>query len=223
VRLLPLTLSAHPSAWLSAGVAGEQREAYFPSWSEAHPTTLPVRGDPTTCRFCGVLTSARHEPFHVNGDHADNRRGNLIYACALCHLAQHLDEAEATEAATLVWMPESPQAVLIAILRHVRRILLEHNAARRPWLSAVGAQRALSALQRRSEDARLVLGTSSPATLAAALLALEPASYQERSHLLDGIRLLPTGRLIRSGRDVFPELLGQWREPMATSATETVA
>jgi intracellular multiplication protein IcmJ len=223
VRLLPLTLSAHLSAWFPGGGAGGLQEVHLRSWSDVHPATLPVRGDPTTCRFCGVLTSTRHEPFHLNGDHADNRHENLVYACTLCHLAQHLDEAEATDGATLAWLPEFPQPVLTAVLRNISSLLANRSSTRRPTLATLGAQRMLAALQRRSEDAHLVVGTSSAATLGAALLALEPAAYRERAHLLDGIRLLPTGRLIRSGKDRFPELLRQWQEPATTSATGTAA
>lgn len=188
------------------------------------------RSTPATCRFCGVRSPDRTEVFHLNGDHDDNRPDNLVPACALCHLAQHLDEAETSKAGTLIWLPEMSQAGVITVARGIHSLLLEHGERpssheppRRRGPAVEGAWRAMSALRAREVQARDILGTSRPYALAAALLALDPTSYCERADLLDGIRLLPTGQLIRAGEDIYPELLSLWRQPQRIDQTRTTA
>lgn len=216
MRLLPLTLSAHPSAWLTGTSGGE--------WQGGAGTDRP------RCRFCGVETTGGQEVFHRNGDHEDERPDNLVPACTLCHLTQHLDGAERSKAARLIWMPEMSQAAVITLSRGIHALLLEAGERpsapepprrRLPVLAA--AWRALSALRAREAAARDLLGTSSPSTLAAALLALSPTSYRERAELLDGIRLLPTGQLIRDGKDIYPDLLRQWRGPTSVEHSRSAA
>ena len=227
MRLLPLTLSAHPSAWFAdAGARERQRHPAEPS-RRHRPVTDQLDGsDPATCGFCGVRSPDRPEVFHLNGDHDDNRPDNLIPACALCHLAQHLDEAETSKAGKLIWLPEMSQAAVITVARGIHSLLLEHGERpssheppRRRAPALEGAWRAMSALRAREAAARDILGTSRPAALAAALLALDPTSYCERADLLDGIRLLPAGQLMRDGEDIYPELLGLWRQPQRLDRT----
>ncbi|MBR0647755.1 HNH endonuclease [Plastoroseomonas hellenica] len=231
MRLLPLPLSAHPSAWLAGSGAGGQPGADREPRRRAAFTAEPVlSGDPAMCRFCGVHTTARHEPFHLNGDHGDTRPENLVAACAWCHLCQHLDDAEAASAAMLIWLPEISQAALVTIVRGMLTVLAGHGevraaSARSPRQPEVqtGVHRAMAALQARADLARKILGTARPAMLGAALLALEPTSYRERANLLDGIRLLPTDRLIRGGRDILPDLLRQWCPPGESRQKRTAA
>ncbi|VFU17618.1 protein of unknown function (plasmid) [Methylocella tundrae] len=100
MRLLPLTLSAHTSALVSC----------------EEPSSKPQgSGSYGSCRFCGLKTASWQEPFHLNGDHLDHAGENIVAACVLCHLAQHLDRETIDEEATLVWIPELTQGALNAL------------------------------------------------------------------------------------------------------------
>ena len=87
MRLLPLPLSAHASAWAADAEPAE---------GQALPSSAP-------CRFCGFNAGSWQERFHRNGDHADDTADNLVPACPLCHLAQHPERLQIDAEATLIW------------------------------------------------------------------------------------------------------------------------
>jgi len=198
MRLQPLVLSAHPSAWnADAGSLRRERK---------------VSPD-SSCQFCGFRAPGWQEPFHLNGDH-DDTPGNLAVACALCSLTQQLGRPTIDAEATLIWLPEMSQAALNAVARHIHHGLRAQgeppHMERRPQ-SDTPELRALysafTALRERGAAAQSRLGTTSPRALGAALLGLDPAAYEHRASLLGGTRLLPRGRFYRDGQDVYPQLL----------------
>ena len=198
MRLLPLMLSAHPSAWNAD--AEERQGAAFT--------------DDEGCRFCGLAARGWLEPFHVNGDHADNRPANVLPGCALCHLTQHLDRPTIDEEVTLIWLPEMSQAALNNVVSQIHRIFRAHGEppamGRRPRIDTQAlraAYVAYQALAERGKAAHSRLGTTSAADLGAALIGLRPEAYERRAVLLAGVRLLGRGRLYRQGREVYPQLL----------------
>ena len=208
MRLLPLLLSAHPSAW-TADAGQEERQG--PS----------VTG---CCRFCGFDAGDRREPFHCNGDHTDQSADNIVAACPLCHLSQHPDRPQIDAEAVLIWLPEISQAGLNCLVRGIHSVLHRHGepatAARTPRGTApelIAAFRTFRALRARSSPALDRLGTTSFADLGAALLNLRPATYARRAELLAGLRLLPLGQLFREGRDVYPEMLAAWASPQSSA------
>lgn len=203
MRPLPLLLSAHPSAWGDATVHPRRQDC-------------PLSPD-CPCRFCGAFAAGRQEVFHLDGNHTNQVADNLAASCPSCHLVQHLDAAAHQRAAVLIWMPEMDQAAVIATARAAHTALLrahESPSLERPpsrtTPAVVAAWRALHVMRAREETARTRLLTSDPLVLAAALLALAPTAYRDRAFLLQGIRLLPTGRCIQEGKDIYPDLLRAW-------------
>ena len=200
----PLVLSAHPSAWNADTAEDGRRQATADGGS--------------LCAFCDQPTRGWSETFHLNDNHLDQGQTNLAVSCPLCHLAQHLNRPDIEREAVLIWLPEMAQAAISAL---VRRIHLSCHAcglatafADLPGSShnaAAGRPRAAyRALHERVDAAALRLGTSSPRELGAALLDLRADDIQKRAGLLGGLRLLPLGRLFRSGRDIYPEILRSW-------------
>ena len=204
--LLPLALSAHASAWNLAGVPG-------PGGGDRSGPDVP-------CRFCGLLTAGWQEDFHLNGDHHDAAPANVVTACPLCHLCQHLDRPAIEREAALVWLPELSQAAVIALARQVHLALREHGEPAhmergRPVRNAPSlhpAWAAFEALRARARPAEERLGAASPRDLAAALVGLSPRARSSSDALLRGLRLLPLGRLFRDQQDVYPAMLNDWAE-----------
>jgi hypothetical protein len=203
VRFLPLSLTAHPTAW-GLDPAGMERQA-------------PVRVVDAPCRFCGAFATGRQEAFHLDGDHTNNHPKNLVPACTLCHLVQHPDVAARQRSVMLVWLPEMSQAAVFMLARTAQLDLVDAKAD--PTLDEPPARSsdvvdaawsALSALRAREEQARSRLLTDNPNVLGAALLALTPRAFRGRSNLLSGIRMLPTGRMLVDGKDIYPGLLRAW-------------
>jgi hypothetical protein len=196
-RLLPLSLSAHPSSW------GQQdaREG-------------GGGGNIASYRYCGLEARSWQEPFHVNGDHADARGDNLVCACVLCHLTQHLDRPMIEQEALVIYGPEMSQAVVNAIARQIHLTFFRHGEAlpvgQRSFADTSadlrGAYGAFKALEERSALARSRLGIESPRELGAALmdLSLRPSRLKWD---VNALRLLPLGRYFRGGEDVYPALL----------------
>lgn len=203
MRFLPLSLTAHPTAW-GPGSAGAERQ-----------DPAKVAGAP--CRFCGAFAAGRQEAFHLDGDHTNDRSDNVVPACTLCHLVQHPDVAARQRSVRLVWLPEMSQAAVFMLARTAQLDLLDAKAdptLDEPPAKSSGvvdaAWSALSALRAREEQARSRLLTDDPNVLGAALLALTPRAFRGRSNLLSGIRMLPTGRMLVDGKDIYPDLLRAW-------------
>jgi hypothetical protein len=199
MRLLPLILSAHAASWVSSDWQG---------------SGFRNSGSQGSCRFCGLDAASWREPFHLNGDHADESAENIVPACVLCHLAQHLGRPGIEKEAVLIWLPEISQGAVNAIVRATHLIRMAHGDSphmeMRPRSTAPQAQAAFSAymeLRDRSKAVFARLGTASPRDLGEALVRLRAEPYARRGKLLSGVRLLPMGRLYRDGVDVYPDLL----------------
>ena len=196
----PLVLSAHPSAWMAEGLR---------------------RGEPgppgVACRFCDLDCAGWQQPYARNGDHDDRAADNLVPACPLCALGQHLWRPQIDREAALIWLPEMTQASLNGLARRIHLTCWAHKEP--PHLSprrisdapsVVAAARVFAALLGRAGAVEQRLGVTSARTLGAALLALPAGVYAQRARLLWGARLLPRGRYFADGEDVYPEMLAAW-------------
>jgi intracellular multiplication protein IcmJ len=193
-----LALSVHPSSWgrvaETQGKLGAKR----------------VEGG--SCRFCGLDAPDWQELFHVSGDHRDDRPGNVVSSCVLCHLSQHLDRPRIEEEACLIHAPGLSQVVINAIAREVHLAFVRRGKALPigdlAWLEIErdlrGPYAAFKGLESLAESARDRFGTASPRELGAALLVSKRGGGS-----LDtgGLRLLPLGKYFRGGRDIYPGLL----------------
>jgi hypothetical protein len=166
------------------------------------------------CAFCGVAAGRWAGHGYLPAGFQSS-----VTACALCHLPQHLERPRIDEEAVLVWLPEISQPALNATMREIHVALQAlgedvHSDAvfrtRPPALSNLYYARAVLADRRGAAEARA--GTTSPRELGMALLELSPAAYLRRGELLDGLRLLPLGRFFEGELDVYPEIVGFWRE-----------
>ena len=144
-------------------------------------------------------------------------------ACPLCLLSLHTERPFIDDEAVLVWLPEMSQQAVNVIMREVHMQLqalgeaVQAGAAyrgRSQQLRALHATRAV--LTDRVASAEDRVGTSSPGDLGSALLDMAPLAYDRRGYLLGGLRLLPLGRFFEGGRDVYPEILMDWRKGSQT-------
>jgi intracellular multiplication protein IcmJ len=145
-------------------------------------------------------------------------------ACALCCLPLHLERPRIDEEAAVVWLPEISQPALNATMREIHVALqalgedVHADAVFRTRAAALANlyyARGILADRRGAAEARV--GTASPRELGRALLELSPAAYGRRGALLDGLRLLPLGRFFEDDKDVYPEIVGEWRKRATTT------
>jgi hypothetical protein len=116
----------------------------------------------------------------------------------------HIGRAGLLGEAELVWLPEISQPDL----SHIARAIF--IAMHRGGELRTAAETLYSALRVRADDARRRVGTSDPADLGEAMLALEEKAYDRRGESLEGVRLLPLGRRIVGEEDIFPDILDYW-------------
>jgi hypothetical protein len=173
------------------------------------------------CGFCGGAVG----PWAGRGYRPPGAQ-HAAPACALCSLPQHLERPHIDDEATLVWLPEISQPALNATLRGIHIGLrglgegLHADAVfrtRSKQFPNLYYARAVIAERRDAAEARL--GTASPRELGLALLELSPPAYGRRWELLEGLRLLPSGRFFANHKDVYPEIVDFWRSPAAAVPT----
>lgn len=206
MRLLPLGLKANAASW--------RLEAATPTGGQA---SLALARDGYVCRFCGLASGPWAEIFHRNGDHADDSLDNLATACPACHACQHLGRDGADQEYLVIWLPHLTQAALNHLVRGIHHVFADHGEAvhmaappsqdTSALRSAYAAYRELAAC---SSTAQASLGTSSPRLVGEVLLSLPPSAASRAAALVDGLRLMSRGRLLRNGVDVYPQCLECW-------------
>ena len=181
--------------------------------------TATMADSDAACAFCGG-TAGRwaRRAYLPPGPQAS------AAACPLCSLPQHLERPRIDEEAALVWLPEISQPALNATMREIHVALqalgedVHADAVFRTRASALSNlyyARAVLADRRGAAEARA--GTASPRELGLALLELSPVAYGRRGELLEGLRLLPLGRFFEDDKDVYPEIVDDWRKHATTT------
>ena len=170
--------------------------------------------DELRCPFCD-MKSGRWQNFVVPACPSHD----CSVACVLCFLCRHLDRPRIDEEAVLVWLPEMSQPALNVTMREIHLQLralgediYDAGRLRLDTPERLRLYYARSALSARAAAAASRLGTDKPSELAGGLCRLSPGAYANRAKLLDGVRLLPLGRVYAGNKDVYPEIVDSWRE-----------
>jgi intracellular multiplication protein IcmJ len=214
MRLLPLLLAAHPSAW-SMAAAGIGQEASFSILDR----------DGSKCRFCGQRSSVFHEVVFVNGDRANSDPGNLATCCLICAAGWRLHRPEAEREALPIWLPEMSQRALNVLMRGLHITRLRHSAHPAPEAASPAehpeARRASFCFSQLAARGALLVeraGIASVLDLPALFLRLDPAGGRCPEPLAYGMRLLHRGRHFVDGADVYSRLLAKECEQHPSSA-----
>ena len=149
---------------------------------EAFKALRPVilKRDNFQCRGCGFIAQKYQEVHHWDGNHEHNVESNLVTACRLCHLCEHIGWVGTRNAGTLILCPEISQTDL----NQLQRIL---------WVGKRGVDpdiRQLEELWSFQEQMELEAGFSNPLTLANELIAWSDDDYANRNDVIGNIRLL---------------------------------
>ena len=193
--LKPILLSVKRSTFRRDDPTADYADAGFKSVRKE-----VLERDNYTCQYCGFKSPKFQEVHHLNDDHKDNRKENLITACCLCHQAHHIGLAGLNNSGVLIYTDdeELTQAQLNALTRNL-------------WIGSMGkdkkvkssAEQVLSRLHKMSVDARRVIGTSDPMVLGDYLLNLSEEDYEKRGESLKGVLLLPLA-------DYFDKQIKHW-------------
>ncbi len=208
--LLPLIPSAHASAYAAEDLPGGREDERVAVFSR----------DDHACRFCSLIASASHGVFHLDGDHDNWCRDNLVTACHLCRMVQHLHRPAIEHELAVIWLPETSQAGLNQMARAIHLTLHRNGqpAFPKPWLrsgspDARAAHEAYNALRAQGLEAERRIGSASPRDFAAVLQMMPYEPAPARASRLGGLRLLHLGRHLQGGLDIYPDILEAWARP----------
>ena len=201
-------LSAKRSTWRADD---EMRAATDDSFKQIKQKIL--KRDDHSCFFCGFKSLRWQEIHHFDSDHYNNSPENLTTICIFCHMVFHIGRAGLAGEAELIWLPEISQAALSHLARNI------YVGLRAKGPTATASEAVYSALRIRAEDARRRLGSSDPADLGEALLAVNEKTYDRRGTVLEGVRIMPLGRKYVGDKDVFAKVVDYWISPQGPFAT----
>lgn len=138
-----------------------------------------------TCQFCGFRSSGMQDVHHVDGNHRNNKEGNLIVACRLCHLCHHLGFIGARDLGCLLICPDLSQAELNNLVRSLWIGKYGNDSDVRSQSSILYAE-----LLGYSSIMAAEYGFESSLQLANELLRQGPNAYKERGILLQDIKIV---------------------------------
>ena len=182
-----LVLSSSRSSWqVSAGHCSDSDK----SFPQDLRKELLAR-DRNTCAFCGWQSAKGQEIHHLNDDHADLSRENLVVSCPLCHQCHHLGTAGISDGGRMIWMPEITQVEL----NHLCRILFVAMSSKDESYAS-SAKTLFGSLESRTTllEQQMTSGASDPSFWAQAFVMMDREAYLSRAERLSGIRLLPSYR-----------------------------
>lgn len=89
-----------------------------------------IRRNETACHFCGFVDGRYMEAHHLNGDHSDFSKSNIVPCCTLCHRVNHLGWVGVKNHGSLgfipnnVTTPSEEDAPSVAIFNQLQRFYL---------------------------------------------------------------------------------------------------
>ena len=141
------------------------------------------------CHYCGFQSKKFQEVHHLNDDHSDNSKSNLVVACPLCHSCNHIGLASIQDKGCLVYI-DPKLGITQEMLNHIVRTLwvMEKSDDKLKRLTAISI---MSRLYKQSHAARKLIGSSEPEALAQVMLEMSDKEYKSRSKKIKGMYLLP--------------------------------
>lgn len=141
------------------------------------------------CRYCGFRSPKFQELHHFDDNHANNTVENLVTACPLCHMCNHVGYAGQSKRGVLIHI--DPEAnITQAALNQLVRTLWIGQVSDQPEIKAA-ADSMLMKLEKMKSNAESVIGSSDPITVGEYLLGLKAHEYESRGKYLKGVYLLP--------------------------------
>lgn len=159
--------------------------------------------DNYTCRYCGFRSDKYQEVHHLDDNHSNNSESNLITTCSLCHACFHIGLAGIKKRGVLIHIPSSENITQAKLNQLIRALWIGERGGNKNI--AIASISAISRLNKRTVEARRVIGTSDPTILGDFLLNLSEDKYKGRQDVIKGIYLLPL-------RESFEKQIAYWSQ-----------
>jgi len=163
-------------------------------FSKIRPVIL--ERDNYTCQYCEFRSKKFQHIHHIDDDHENNDESNLITACPLCHMSQHIGFAGVKGMGTIIYLDQEKHgefslSITQEKLNNLVRLLWIRQDNEKDKAAVSQATDYLKRLEQARIDADKVLGTCDPILLANTLKELSDEQYNEREKILDKVFFLP--------------------------------
>jgi intracellular multiplication protein IcmJ len=152
--------------------------------------------DNYTCQYCDFRSKKFQHIHHLDDDHDNNTEKNLVTACPLCHMSQHIGFAGVKGMGTLIYLEQESYGEFKLNLTQEKI----NNLIRLLWLrqddkvnkdAAIQATDYLKRLEQARVDSDKVIGTCDPILLGNTLRELSEENYLSREKVLGSVFFLP--------------------------------
>lgn len=181
----PLFLSANIKSW---GV-----DVYHGTELDKDPRMLAVRKeilerDNFTCQYCSFQSGKYQEIHHLDGDHNNFNKNNLVTVCPLCHQVHHIDSVSLTRGGYIGIVPELSQEsinLLFAYLFICKEVGDEKYASVSKSL--------INQFEQRVNLMNVIMPDSQEPVIFAEMLLRSPKDfYAQRTEKLKAFKLIPS-------------------------------
>ncbi|EGQ9239469.1 MULTISPECIES: hypothetical protein [Vibrio] len=149
------------------------------------------------CEKCGIHLPAGYHIHHNDGDHTNNNKDNFRLRDPFCHLSSHLGYVGVNNMATVVYVPQIPQALLnqIQIVSYAYDLVLSGYAPNSKQYSTLALQQTnmKTLIQSISATKNVVFRnfqTNDPLHFANIFTAMSEDEYQKRAYRADSANQL---------------------------------
>jgi intracellular multiplication protein IcmJ len=186
-----LVISAKTKDFRGDSPHPEKSNAEF---SNIRPSIL--ERDNYTCQYCGFRSKKFQHIHHLDDDHDNNSEKNLITACPLCHMSQHIGFAGVKGMGTLIYLEQESHGEFKLNLTQEKL----NNLVRLLWVrqddkinkeASIQATDYLKRLEQARVDADKVIGTCDPILVGNTLRELSEEDYLSRDVALGNVFFLP--------------------------------
>lgn len=160
--------------------------------------TEVLQRDNYTCRFCGFKAAKYQEVHHLDDNHQNNVKENLLTVCNLCHQVHHLGMCAMRNGGFIAAIPELTQTEINNLVRAIYVTDLIADPEIRNKLKSLYA-----IFQFRGSDTLKTLfglDISTPFTLAEVLSNCPDDMYAKRAETFAPLRLVGTKESFHSGQ-----------------------
>lgn len=147
--------------------------------------------DGYACQYCGFKAKKFQEVHHVDNNHQNNEDNNLITACCLCHMVNHVGFAGMRQTAKLIYIDPKYNIQQAHLNQLVRALWVAKSVPGNPELNS-HASSTLARIHKYIILAHMKINTPDPAILADFMLnIMTDEQYAKRDVYFKGIYMLP--------------------------------
>jgi len=159
-----------------------------------------------TCEFCGFKSDKRQHIHHLDDNHNNNKRSNLVIACSLCHMCCHIGFAGEKSLGDLIYL-EQDIGIKQADLNNIIRFLWIGQESKDSVISEY-SENMLDRFYNMTTHARRILRTNDLSVFGDFLMSLSDRDYKAREEKIKGFYFLPNKEGFKADIDVWKKQNG---------------